>query len=71
MSRLEENNFLQAEWKKAAGPLKINDFGNNNGRTAQKRNDFGMENLKNERINFNESEHISPNPFCRMKNFDG
>ena len=27
--------------------------------------------LKIERINFDESEHISPDPFCRMNNFDG
>jgi hypothetical protein len=67
MSRLEENNILQAERGKAAGPLKINNFGNDNDRIAQKR----MENSKNERINLDESEHISPNPFCRMKNFDG
>jgi hypothetical protein len=45
----------------------VNDFGNENDGIAQKRKG----NSKNERINFDESEHISPDPFCRMNNFDG
>ena len=61
------NNLIQAERGEAAGPLKINDSGNENDGIAQKR----KENLKIERINFDESEHISPDPFCRMNNFDG
>jgi hypothetical protein len=55
------------EQGKTAYLVEFNDFGNDNDGIAQQREAC----LENERINFDEPEHMSPHPFCRMNNFNG